>query len=123
MHATISPGKYHWAGARRDGMWWNYWVTQYETRATLYIDEPDGLANKRLFDDLAARRPEIERAFGGHLEWARNDDRRASWIGVRVPGGWVDETTWQPAIVQAVDAMGRIYQALAPRIRALRQTS
>ena len=123
LHATISPGKYHWAGARRDGMWWNYWVTQYETRATLYIDEPDGLANKRLFDDLQARRPEIERAFGGPLEWVRNEDRRASWIGVRIPGGWVDETTWQLAIEQAVDAMGRIYQALAPRIQALRQTS
>ena len=77
-------------------MWWNYWVTQYETRATLYIDEPDGLANKRLFDDLQARRPEIERAFGCPLEWGvtRIGALHGSGCGypaagsMRRPGNW-----------------------------------
>jgi hypothetical protein len=36
------------------------------------------------FDRLQAQRQTIEQAFGGQLEWVRNDDRRASWIGVRI---------------------------------------
>ncbi len=117
LHAHISPGKYHWAGARQDGMWWNYWVTQYETRASLYIDLPDASSSKALFDRLQAQRQTIEQAFGGQLEWVRNDDRRASWIGVRIPGGWVNDTTWADTIPQAVDAMSRLYAAISPCIR------
>ena len=120
LHANISPSKYHWAGTRRDGMWWNYWVTQHETRITLYIDGPDAAANKAVFDALAAQRLAVEHAFGGALEWQRNDDRRASWIGIRLPGGWVDETTWPEVTEHAVDAMGRLYAALGPLVRDIR---
>jgi hypothetical protein len=121
LHANISPGKYHWAGTRRDGMWWNYWVTQHETRITLYIDGPDAAANKIVFDELVAQRPEVEHNFGGALEWQRNDDKRASWIGFRLPGGWVDESAWPQVTEQAVDAMGRLYRALGPRVRDIRR--
>ena len=123
LHSTISPSKYHWAGTRRDGMWWNYWVTQHETRVTLYIDGPDAAANKAKFDALNAQRSEVERAFGGTLEWERNEDKRASWIGTRLPGGWVDSASWPQAIEQSVDAMGRLYAVLGPLVRDLRGKS
>jgi hypothetical protein len=120
LHGNISPSKYHWAGTRRDGMWWNYWVTQRETRVTLYIDEPEAAANKAVFDALKARQAEIEQVFGAPLEWQRNDDRRSSWIGTRLPGGWADEETWPQVTEQAVDAMGRLYAALGPIVRDVR---
>ena len=121
LHAHITPGKYHWEGVQREGMWWNYWVTQHETRVTLYIDRTDAAFNKSVFDALHVQRAQIENDFGEALEWVRNDDRRASWIGVRIPGGWVDESTWPQAIEQAVEAMQRLYQAFAPRLRDWRK--
>ena len=123
LHANISPSKYHWAGTRREGMWWNYWVTQHETRVTLYIDGPDAAANKAVFDALSAQRLAVEQAFGGTLEWQRNEGKRASWIGIRLPGGWVDESTWPQVTEQAVDAMGRLYAALGPLVRDIRGQS
>ncbi|WPL19213.1 hypothetical protein Thiowin_04323 [Thiorhodovibrio winogradskyi] len=115
LHARISPGKYHWAGARRHGVWWNYWVTMAETRVTIYIDGPDAAANKTVFDALHdGHRDEIESAFGGPLEWQRLDERRACWIGTKLEGGWVDESTWDDVIKKAVDAMTRLYAAASP---------
>lgn len=118
LHANISPGKYHWAGARRDGVWWNYWVTMAETRVTIYIDGPDAEANKTLFDALHDdHRDAIESAFGGPLDWQRLNDRRASWIGIKLEGGWVDDSTWDGAIDKAVDAMTRLYAAASPWLK------
>jgi len=52
-------------------MWWNYSVTQHETRAMLYIDGPNAAANKSLFDSLHAQREKVEQAFNGALDWER----------------------------------------------------
>ena len=120
LHRRISPSQYHWIGARNHGMWWNYVVLQEETRAELYIDAPDPAENKPLYDALFAQREAVEEAFGGSLLWQRLDDKRACRISHTVPGGWVDETTWPSAIEQAVDAMSRLYEALAPRVEAFR---
>ncbi len=117
LHSNISPSKYNWIGTRRDGMWWNYSVTQHETRAMLYIDGPNAAANKSLFDSLYAQRETVEQAFNGALDWERKDEGRASSIGRTLPGGWADDSTWPQAHEQAVDAMGRLYSILSPLVR------
>ena len=119
LHARISPNRYHWAGTRRHGQWWNYVALQGETRAELYIDGPHASDNKALYDALAAQRAGVESEFGGELSWRRMDDRRASRISYSVPGGWADEATWPSAIEKAVDAMQRLYKALGPRVQAV----
>lgn len=120
LHARISANRYHWAGTRRHGQWWNYVVLQDETRAELYIDAPDARENKAVFDALHADREAIDAEFGTELVWQRLDDKRASRISFAVPGGWVDDSTWPSAIEQAVGAMQRLYKTLSPRVEAAR---
>ena len=50
------------------------------------------------------------------LVWQRLDDKRASRISHTVAGGWVDDQTWSSAIELSVDAMQRLYRALAKRV-------
>ena len=38
-----------------------------------------------------------------------------------MPGGWADESTWPAATEQAVATMQRLYAALAPAVRELRE--
>ncbi len=123
LHGRISPNRFHWAGTRRHGQWWNYVVLQDETRVELYIDAPDAEVNKALFDALSVQRDEVEADFAGKLLWQRLDDKRASRISYTVQGGWVDKTTWSSAIDQAIDAMQRLYAALASRVETARGTS
>ena len=120
LHSAISATRDHWVGARRHGHSWNYVVLQTETRVELYIDGPVAAATKALFDSLHAQRATVEAAFGSPLAWQRLDDKRASRISFSVPGGWVDELTWPAAIERAVDAMQRLYGALAPRVDTAR---
>lgn len=119
LHGQISPSRYSWIGTRRHGQWWNYVSLQTDTRVELYIDGPNRDENKALFDQLVAHRESIEATFGGVLFWQRLDDKRASRISYTVPGGWADSSTWPVAIEQAVDAMTRLYAALAPRLKAV----
>ncbi len=117
LHARISPSRYHWLGTRRHGQWWNYVVLQGETRAELYIAGPEAQENKALFDALHADREAIEGEFGALLSWQRLESKIASRISFTVSGGWVDDTTWRSAVVQAVDAMQRLYETLSPRLQ------
>jgi hypothetical protein len=105
----------------KDRHWWNYIVLMDEVRIELYIDFATAAENKAVFDALHAQREGIERAYGGPLFWQRLDDKRASRISVSVAGGWADESTWPAATEQAVAAMQRLYAALAPAVRELRE--
>ncbi len=117
LHDNISATQANWVGKRRHGQWWNYVVTQDETRSELYLDNGKADENKALFDHLHAHRQEIENAFGGQLYWQRLDDKRASRISITVPGGWADESTWPGAFEKAVDGMKRLYSAAGERVK------
>jgi len=92
-----------------------------ETRVELYIDGPEAADNKAVFDALATDRPAVEDAFGAELLWQRLDEKRASRVSFTVPGCWADEATWPGAVEMAVDAMHRLYGALASRVEALHE--
>lgn len=120
LHDNISPGRSQWVGAKKHGQYWNYTSLESSTRVALYIDSGTAEENKALFDRLHADRELVESAFGGPLHWQRLDDKMACRISHEVEGGWGDESTWPAAIDQAVDAMGRLYDALGPRVEAAR---
>jgi hypothetical protein len=126
LHAHITPGEYSWIGASSGvrGLNFNYVVTQDECAAELYIDrgkDAEG-ENKSIFDQLFARKAEIDTAFGETLSWERLEGKRACRIRHTQPGGGyrTPEDQWpalQDAIIQDMD---RLEKALRPHLKQLK---
>jgi hypothetical protein len=122
-HANIKPGAYHWLGASSGirGLGFNYVIVQEYGIAELYIDRGDAAENKRIFDQLHARKDEVEAAFNGTLSWERLDAKRAcrikhviEWGGYRSP-----EPEWPVIQSEMVDTMTKLEAALKPGLGAL----
>ena len=122
-HANIKPGSYHWLGESSGirGLGYNYAIVQEYGLAELYIDRGDAVGNKRIFDEIHARKVEIEAAFGGTLLWERLDTKRACRIkhiiergGYRSP-----ETDWPAIQSEMVETMSKLEAALKPGLVAL----
>jgi Domain of unknown function (DUF4268) len=122
-HANIKPGAYHWLGASSGirGLGFNYTIVQEYGIAELYIDRGVAEENKRIFDQLHARKEEIEKAFGGPLSWERLDTKRACRIkhiiergGYRSP-----ESEWPEIQSEMVETMTKLEAALKPGMAAL----
>ena len=122
-HANIKPGTYHWLGASSGvrGLGFNYVIVQEFGVVELYIDRRDGTENKRVFDQLFAKRDEIENSFGGKLSWERLDDKRAARIKCVIElGGYRSPVTQWPEIQDAmVSAMSKLEAALRPAFETL----
>ena len=122
-HANIKPGAYHWLGAGSGvgGLSFNYVIVQGYGVVELYIDRKDAEENKRLFDDLRAKKSEIEQAFGENLVWDRLDSKRACRIKYQIErGGYrAPETEWGAIQSEMVDAMTRLEAALLPIVESL----
>ncbi len=123
-HANIKPSVNHWIGASSGirGLGLNYVAIQEYCNVELYIDRGEQVENKRIFDTLAARKDEIDKAFGSALSWERLDDKRACRIKHVLPSGSFlsPESEW-PKIQEAlVDAMSRLENALKPALDSLK---
>lgn len=98
LHANISPNRGNWVGtgAGKAGLGYNYAIRQHDAQAELYIDrgKEAGDENKAIFDQLHARKEEIEQAFGGRLNWGRLDGRRACRISKQILAGGYRDADW-----------------------------
>lgn len=124
LHSGISPGRQSWVGtgAGRSGMAYNYVVFEHGGAVELYIDRGKDCdaENKSIFDTLHAKKTEIEKVFGGAIDWQRLDAKRACRIRVLVEaGGYRDEDKYSEAQIAMVDAMTRLEKALKPHIQKL----
>jgi hypothetical protein len=124
LHANISPGHYSWvgAGAGKRGLGFNYVIRKHEGAAELYIDRGKDAdeENKAVFESLAKSKDEIEKAFGGELEWQRLEGKRACRIRKSINlGGYRDESKWQQVQEAMIDAMVRLEKALKPYVAQL----
>lgn len=124
LHAGVSPTDRLWSGtgAGKSGLSFNYTVTQDDSGVELYIDRgaDSEEENRRIFDALLAHRDEIERAFGGTLEWQPLEGRRACRIRERFEnGGYRAEERWPQVQDPMIEAMLRLEKALKPHIAAL----
>mgnify|MGYP001600396341 CR=1 FL=1 len=122
LHAGISPGRYSWigTGAGKSGLGLNYVTWEHETCVELYIDRGKGrdVENKAIFDTLYSKKAEIEKIFGGALEWDRLDNKRASRIRKTINlGGWKDPEKWGEIHPEMVNAMSQLEKALRPHIQ------
>jgi len=122
-HANIKPGSHHWLGASSGirGLPLNYVIVQEYGIAELYIDRGDATENKRIFDQLHARKDEIEKAFGGTLSWERLDTKRACRIKhVIERGGYRSpESQWPEIQAEMVETMTKLEAALKPGLESL----
>ncbi len=98
-----------------------YVIVQEYATAELYIDRSDAVENKRIFDQIHARKDEIEKAFGGALSWVRLDTKRACRIKhVIERGGYRSpESEWPALQSEMVETMTRLEAALKPVLAAL----
>lgn len=124
LHAGISPGRYSWIGTSSGmrGLNLNYVLWEHETGVELYIDrgKDSDAENKKIFNTLHAKKDEIEKSFGGPLEWQRLDSKRASRIRQIISqGGWKEPEKWNEIEVAMVDAMIRLEKSLKPFIQKL----
>jgi hypothetical protein len=124
LHATRSPGKYHWIGGStgKRGLTYNYAVRGEDAQAELYIDFGLGADEKNLqvFNQLLSQKEPIERAFGGDLEWEDLPDSRGCRIRKRISGGYRSPADEWPRIhEQLVDAMINLDTAVRPYIQQL----
>ncbi|HSH59798.1 MAG TPA: DUF4268 domain-containing protein [Acidimicrobiales bacterium] len=89
-------------------------------RVEVYLDSGNKELNKTLFDELEADRVEVERSFGGPLDWERLDDKRASRIAVhrQKPVRLDDETDVASAVAWAADQAIRFVSGLDQRLRS-----
>jgi hypothetical protein len=124
LHPNISPSERSWIGFKAGVGGLNYYYVsgQHESRVEIYIDRKDTATNKRIYDELASYRGEIEQAFGDALIWERLDTKQACRISypVEVGGYRDDESNW-PTIHEAmIDAMIRFEKSLSPFVTKLR---
>ncbi len=123
LHAHITPGIANWIAASSGvrGLGFNYVVGQDWCSAELYIDrgkESDD-ENKSIFDQLAAHRANIEKAFGGPLSWERLEGKRACRIRfTNDQGGYRSPDDQWPALQDTIiRAMDRLEKAIRPYLK------
>lgn len=75
--------------------------------------------NKRRFDQLHARKEEIEAAFGDRLEWWPLSDKRASRIDYRKAFDCRDEGEWPVIIDWMIERLRRMEAAFSDPLRGL----
>jgi hypothetical protein len=124
LHSTLSPtdGPYLSATTGVRGLGLVYGVRRHETRIILWIDrgKESQAVNTAVFEQLCARRDEIEAAFGQPLVWMNKDKNRSCTVEFVVSeGGWQDSDSWDTVFELSVGAMTRLEQALRPHIEAL----
>lgn len=125
MHSHVRPSAGLWIGISSGvrGLGLNYAITQNDCGAELYIDRGKGsdAENKAIFDQLYAKRDQIDAAFGAPLSWERLDDGRACRIRARVTrGGYrAPEEEWDAIQAEQVDAMNRLARAIQPHLKNL----
>ena len=120
LHANISPTTHSWIGmgAGISGLAYNYAMTQHSGYVELYIDrgKDSDEENLLIFKQLYANKDEIEKIFGGPLDWQELKDRRACRIRITLTNGGYrdDEKKWHEIQEAMVDAMIRLEKALSP---------
>lgn len=79
-----------------------------------------GATGKPYFAQFRAQRDEVERAFGGPLEWRELPDRKESQVGVVLPNADpTDRADWSRQHAWLRQTLERLQAVMAPRARAL----
>lgn len=117
LHSSVTPGREYWLGVTRRGIQYNYLIFMDRAAVQLYIDVGSQEKNKAIFDRLFAERAQIEEEVGGHPEWNRLDEKRASTVQLDVDDrGLTDDANWDQIQVRMIGAMARFSKAFMKRL-------
>jgi Domain of unknown function (DUF4268) len=97
IYANRNTTSDHWlsGGVGRTGFALNSTITEHRARVELYIGMSDERRNQAAFDALFAQASQIERAFGGSLNWHDLPNRLGCRINVDIDRGWkTPESEW-----------------------------
>ena len=123
LHDKISPGKSGeiWASTKTAGFSLKYTIRQHDAEVGLYIERYDKNENYEILRALEAKKGEIEKAFGGSIEWEQRDDTRNCRIVKPIAqGGYRNEPEdWERIQYVMIDAMIRLNNAFEPHYEAL----
>ncbi len=88
----------------------------------LHIDGGNEDRNRAIFQQLLARKDEIDQAYGDPHYWDEMENRRASRIRSTITSGGyaIDEAEWPALFAEMVDRMNRMEKALDPFVRSLK---
>ncbi len=126
LHSGRSPTKDSWisTGAGKRGIDYNYVILQHDVRVEVWIARGSGQAteNKQIFDTLAAKKDEIQAAFGSpELDWQRLEESAACRICAASDiGGYRDPEKWPEIYAWMTDHMIALEKAFRPHINALK---
>ena len=125
LHAGISPVPRGWIGTSAGlptGISLNYGVRRGDAEVELYIDSDrdTGEGNKKIFGKLHGSKDEIEKSFGGPLNWKALEGKRACGISKKIDiAGWQNEDRWPEAHEAMIEAMIALESSLRPHIKKI----
>ena len=124
LYQNISPGRDHWLGAGSGvrSCPYNLIFGHSEARVELSFQRAETEENKWLFDQLLARREEIEEQFGDQLEWKRLDDKKASRIQYSKPFDGFNRENWPEMIDWLAEHIVRLEKAFNGPLTELNRT-
>ena len=119
-YQNISPSKDHWLNCATgvSGCAYALIFLQREARVEL-VFQRDRTDNKWIFDKLNARRDELEKKFGGILEWIRNDDKKSSKIQLAQSFDSYNREVWPEIVAWLCDHFRRLEGALSGPLNQL----
>ncbi len=124
LHQHITPSTTTWIGraSGTPGVGFNYSATKDTASAEVYIDRGKGRGEENLaiFDQLYARKDDIERAFGEPLGWERMEGKQGCRIRASVDGGYgFPEEHWPEIHRRMAATMNRLVEAMKPQLQNL----
>ena len=127
LFADLSPKSYDnfflRTGAGVRGLQFSYRIPDKYVSIQLYIWRGTGMKkdSKKVFDQLHQNKEDIERNFGGDLEWQRRDDAPVSYISKRIDwNGLKDEESWPEIQERMIDEMINLEKAFRKHLDELR---
>jgi len=126
LHSNISPTIHSWigTGAGKSGISYVYSITYKYGGCEVYFDKGKEFAepniNKIRFDKLVKHRDEIEKEFGGKLNWERLDNKRASRISFKFMGNYLlNKGRWDTLQNNMIEAMICLEGAFKKHVKKL----
>lgn len=122
LYANVGPSDDHWlsAGSGLSGMHYNMIFSRACARVEFVISRGTAAKNKATFDHLFTKKDEIEKRFGGPLEWRRLNNFKVSIICCEQEFDGYDKANWSEITKWLVEHVQRIETAFAPEIDGIR---
>jgi hypothetical protein len=121
LYQNISPSKDHWlsAGTGVAGCAYSLHFLRTEARVVLDLQRGSKEENKWLFDRLEGQREQLERDFGGTLEWRRMDDKKSSRIDLSRSFDSYNRDVWPGIAKWLAEHVSRLERAFKPHLQRL----